>query len=64
MNSKSFYRMVNLKGGCSPSYLTNNLAKSDTYIAFIKNSFIKPMISIYKLSDLENESLQADLIKY
>ena len=55
--------MVNLKSGCSPSYLTNNLAKSDTYIAFVKNGFTKPMVSIYKLGDLENESLQADLIK-
>lgn len=57
MNNKSFYRMVNLKGGCSPSYLSNNLTKSDTYIAFVKNGFLRPMVSIYKLGDLENESL-------
>lgn len=56
--------MVNLKGGCSPSYMTNNLAKSDTYIAFVKNTFSKPMVSIYKLCDLENESLQPELIKF
>jgi hypothetical protein len=55
--------MVNLKGGASPSYITNNLVKSDTYVAFINNGFLKPMIQIYQLSDLENDGIQPELIK-
>ena len=64
VNSKSFYRMVNLKGGSSPSFIMNNLVKSDTYCAFINNSFQKPMVCIYLQVDLENECLQSDLIKF
>lgn len=46
---KSFYRTVQLKGNHSPSYLQNNLAKSDTYCALVKNGFLSSRIMIYKL---------------
>jgi hypothetical protein len=61
-NLKHFYRMVQLKGGVSASYLSNNLIKSDTFVAFIKNGFTRSMITIYKTSELENDVLSSDLI--
>jgi hypothetical protein len=54
--------MVQLKGGVSASYLSNNLIKSDTFVAFIKNGFTRSMITIYKTSELENDVLSSDLI--
>lgn len=59
---KNFYRQVNIKNGLSPNYLTNNLTKSDTYIAFIKNAFIMSKVVIYKVNELENQNLHSDLI--
>ena len=50
--------MINLKNGCSPSYLSGNLAKSDTFVAYVKNGFGTSMVVIYKLDDIENESMQ------
>ena len=51
---KNFYRQVNIKNGHSPNYITNNLTKSDTYIAFIRNAFIMSKVVIYKVNELEN----------
>ena len=59
---KKFYYEVNMKNGLSANYLTNNLTKSDTYIAIVKNSFIMSKVVIYKVNELENHNLHADLI--
>ena len=55
--------MVHLKNGQSASYINNNLVKSDTFIAFVKNGFSRSMVQIFKISDLENDSLHSDLIQ-
>ena len=34
--------------------MTNNLTKSDTYIALVKNAFIMSKVVIYKVNELEN----------
>ena len=53
-SQKIAYRQVIPKNNLSPSYVTNNLTKSDNYIAFIRNAFIMSKIVIYKVSELEN----------
>ena len=55
--ASSLYRLVNFKGGVSHSYLLNNLAKSDTYVAVVKNGHQQSRIQIFKLNQLENDSL-------
>ena len=45
---------MNIKNSHSPNYITNNLTKSDTYIAFIHNAFIMGKVVIYKVDELEN----------
>ena len=42
--------------------MCNNLVKSDTYIAFVRNAFIMSKVVIYKLNELENQNLHSDLI--
>jgi hypothetical protein len=51
------FRYINLNNGQSPSFLFNNLVKSDNYAAYIKSSFGTSKIVIYKVRDLENQSL-------
>jgi hypothetical protein len=53
-NDKKFYREVHMKNGLSANYLTNNLTKSDTYIAIVKNAFIMSKVIIYKINEVEN----------
>ena len=43
--------------------MPNNLARSDTFVAMVKNSFGSSKIVIYKIQEIENESLQSDLIQ-
>ena len=50
-------RTIALQHGSKPSYLPNNLTRSDNYLASVKNGFSQIKINLYKLSDLENESL-------
>ena len=59
---KIAYRQVTPKNNLSASYITNNLTKSDNYIAFIRNAFIMSKIVIYKIGELENQNLVGDLI--
>ena len=61
---KKNYRYVNIKNGLSANYLCNNLTKSDNFVALAKNSFTKNKIIIYKLKELENESLPGDAISH
>ena len=51
---KQTFRYVNIKNGLSPNYMCNNMVKSDTFVAMVKNTFSKSKIVIYKLEDLEN----------
>ena len=50
------------KNSLSPSYVTNNLTKSDNFIAFIRNAFIMSKIVIYKVGELENQNLVGELV--
>ena len=61
--SNNYFRMITLKNGQSPSFLNNNLVKSDTYIAFVKNGFQRSMVQVYRTQDIENETLQQELIQ-
>lgn len=48
-HSQKFYRLVQVKGGHSASYMNNNMTKSDNYIAIVKNGSLKSRIVIYKI---------------
>ena len=37
--------------------------KSDTFIAFVKNGSSRSVVQIFKIGDVENDSLHSDLIQ-
>ena len=39
------------------------MTRSDTFVAMVKNTFKQSKVVIYKIEDLENESLDPDLIE-
>ena len=60
----SSYRLVHLKSGFSPSYISGNLIKSKNHIAFVKNGSLKSRVIIYKVSDIEDPSLEPENVKF
>ena len=54
------FRTVRLKDGLSVSHLFNNLTRSDFYVAYAKNGFLKSGIPYFQLSEIENEKIAAE----
>jgi hypothetical protein len=61
-SQNNIYRFLQLKQGYSPSYLPNNLTKSENFLAYLKNTFTKSRVIIYKMQDLEDRSADVDEI--
>lgn len=61
---KNSYRLVHLRSGFSPSYMTGNLAKSDTHVAFAKNGSLKSRVIIYKIEDIDNQDMDPEQVKF
>lgn len=61
---KSSYRLVHLKSGFSPSYISGNLIKSKNYVAFVKNGSLKSRVIIYKVSDIEDPNMDPESVKF
>lgn len=59
-DANKIYRLVQVKGGYSASYLANNMTRSDKYVAIIKNGSMKSRVVIYWVEDLENEALEPE----
>lgn len=63
-NSESTYKLVHLKSGFSPSYLSGNLIRSKNYIAFVKNGSLKSRVILYKVTDIEDPNMEPDSMKF
>ena len=63
-NSTSTYRLVPLKSGFSPSYLSGNLVRSKNYVAFVKNGSLKSRVILYNVSDIEDQKMDPDAVKF
>mmetsp|Transcript_17454 Transcript_17454/g.29374 ORF Transcript_17454/g.29374 Transcript_17454/m.29374 type:complete len:106 (-) Transcript_17454:802-1119(-) len=52
--------MITLKNAVSPSYLLNNLVKSEKYAAYAKNGYMVSKVCVYRISDLLDSKLSSD----
>ena len=55
---------MHLKCGFSPSYISGNLIKSKNHIAFVKNGSLKSRVVIYKIADIEDQSMDPEKVQF
>ena len=59
----STYRLVHVKSGFSPSYISRNFIKSKDHVAFVKNGSLKSRVIIYKVADIEDPNMDREKLK-